>query len=450
MLQSFLPTPDVLRHIHQTIGMRQPETGGFLGSTDGLHIDHYYFDETATTSGTTYSPDVEAVNQVLRHWRDHGVTPVGSIHSHPVGCIHPSTGDVVYAKQIINAWDTDGIVVVIAAKGLRNDAGMRLHPYRIEADGSVHRLPTRDYGTAERFQRVGNLYPLEVLRRKTVVIIGVGGAAGFAEDLARSGVGRFVLIDPDTYSITNIATQACFGHDLGRPKVEIVRERILDINPAAEVVTIKRPLNDEMSDDEFAAFVGDTIVTAPGDVLICGCTDSFPAQARSAALSLKLGTPYLSAQLYAGGEAGEIYFSYPGRTTGGYPRCALRSRYEAYEQGFQNDVTSATSPIFATTHLNAMKGQIAMMLLLCGEAGRYGSMLQKVEDRNFVMLRFSPTAGEHLGIRAFDDIFAPEFSFFGEPVWIPQTPDADCVLCHGKADLRQLMGQIEDTRRLTG
>lgn len=451
MLQRFLPTPDVLRRIHRTIGMCQPETGGFLGSKDGLHIDHYYYDKTAVTSGTTYSPDVEAVNRVLRRWRERGITPVGGIHSHPFGCIYPSSGDIAYAEQIMKAWGTDSIVVVIAAKKSENDVKMTLYPYRIQTDGSVHRLPARGKDTAERFQRIEKLYPLEVLNRKTVVIVGVGGAAGFAEDLARSGVGNFVLIDPDTYSVTNIATQACFGHDLDRAKVEVVRERILGINPAATVVAVQRPLDNEMSDSEFVALVGDKIVTSPTDVLICGCTDSFPAQARSAALSIKLGVPYLSAQLYAGGEAGEIYFSYPGQTTGGCPRCAMRSRYEAYEHGFQNDVTSAASPIFATTHLNAMKGQIAMMLLLCGEerSGRYGSMLSMVADRNFVMLRFSPTAGEYLGLRTFDGAFDPALSFFGEPIWIPQTPDVDCTLCHGETDLSKLQGQIEDTRRLS-
>lgn len=84
-------------------------------------------------------------------------------------------------------------------------------------------------------------------------------------------------------------------------------------------------------------------------------------------LALKYGMPYLAAMMYAHGLAAELIFVYPG-VTESCPRCLLRSRFEQYEQGYQNDVDSSACPIFATERMNATKGYLALMLLLYHEA----------------------------------------------------------------------------------
>ena len=70
-----------------------------------------------------------------------------------------------------------------------------------------------------------------------IAIFGVGGVGGYvAEALARSGVGSFVLVDADTVSETNINRQIiALNSTVGRYKVEVMKERILDINPEADV-----------------------------------------------------------------------------------------------------------------------------------------------------------------------------------------------------------------------
>lgn len=80
---------------------------------------------------------------------------------------------------------------------------------------------------------------MDRLAASRVAIFGVGGVGGYvAEALARSGVGSFVLIDADTISITNINRQIiALESTIGRYKVEVMKERILDINPDAEVET---------------------------------------------------------------------------------------------------------------------------------------------------------------------------------------------------------------------
>ncbi len=83
---------------------------------------------------------------------------------------------------------------------------------------------------------------LERLTASKVAVYGVGGVGSFVvEGLARAGIGKFVLVDDDLVCIRNINRQLLATHKtIGRPKVEVMKERILDINPKAEVLALKR------------------------------------------------------------------------------------------------------------------------------------------------------------------------------------------------------------------
>ncbi|MEA4971727.1 MAG: tRNA threonylcarbamoyladenosine dehydratase [Candidatus Metalachnospira sp.] len=78
---------------------------------------------------------------------------------------------------------------------------------------------------------------LEKLHNAKVAVFGVGGVGGFAvEALARSGIGHFVLIDNDTVSLTNLNRQIIALHStIGKYKTEVMKQRIADINPNADV-----------------------------------------------------------------------------------------------------------------------------------------------------------------------------------------------------------------------
>ena len=77
------------------------------------------------------------------------------------------------------------------------------------------------------------------LRRTTVLVLGVGGVGSHCiEALARSGMGRLILMDNDKVSLTNINRQSIAYHStVGRYKTEIMKERIHDICPETEVLT---------------------------------------------------------------------------------------------------------------------------------------------------------------------------------------------------------------------
>lgn len=83
---------------------------------------------------------------------------------------------------------------------------------------------------------------LSKLKNSRVAIFGIGGVGSFvAEGLVRSGVGKFVLIDDDLICLTNINRQLhATRKTIGKAKVEVMRDRILEINPKAEVIAIKK------------------------------------------------------------------------------------------------------------------------------------------------------------------------------------------------------------------
>ena len=75
---------------------------------------------------------------------------------------------------------------------------------------------------------------MKKLKNARVALFGVGGVGSYAaEALARSGIGYIMLVDNDTVSVSNINRQLCALHStVGRPKVDVVAERLLDINPS--------------------------------------------------------------------------------------------------------------------------------------------------------------------------------------------------------------------------
>lgn len=80
---------------------------------------------------------------------------------------------------------------------------------------------------------------LEKLSKAKVAVFGIGGVGSYVvEALARAGIGNFILVDKDTVSISNINRQLIATHDtVGKYKVNVAKERILSINPNANVQT---------------------------------------------------------------------------------------------------------------------------------------------------------------------------------------------------------------------
>ncbi len=127
-----------------------------------------------------------------------------------------------------------------------------------------------------RFEREALLLgedAVERLSRSRVALFGLGGVGSYAaEALARSGVGEIELIDSDTVSLTNINRQLCALEDtVGRPKVEVVAERLRKINPAIRLVCRQEfflPEGADAFDFSTYDYVIDAIDTVSGKIAI--------------------------------------------------------------------------------------------------------------------------------------------------------------------------------------
>ncbi|WLR44044.1 tRNA threonylcarbamoyladenosine dehydratase [Bacillus carboniphilus] len=95
---------------------------------------------------------------------------------------------------------------------------------------------------------------LEQLKNSTVAVLGIGGVGSFAaEALARSGVGKLILVDKDNVDITNVNRQIhALLSTVGKPKTDLMKERIADINPNCEVISLKMFYTDETYETFFS------------------------------------------------------------------------------------------------------------------------------------------------------------------------------------------------------
>ncbi len=141
----------------------------------------------------------------------------------------------------------------------------------------------------DRFSRTRLLLgdaAMERLADSRVAVFGVGGVGGFvAEALARTGVGALEIIDNDTVSLTNINRQLiALESTVGEKKVDVLKSRLLDINPKIDVVARDEfflPETSERFGFSSYDYVVDAIDTVSGKIELIMC-------------SKRVGTPIIS------------------------------------------------------------------------------------------------------------------------------------------------------------
>ncbi len=142
----------------------------------------------------------------------------------------------------------------------------------------------------EQFVRTAYLLgdeAVERLKRSSVILFGVGGVGSFcAEALARAGIGKLCLVDPDTVLESNLNRQlVALRSTIGRNKAEVMKERIADINPLAEVTAMSLFYLPENADSvDLSAY--DVVIDA---------VDTVSAKIELAVRANALGVPVVSA-----------------------------------------------------------------------------------------------------------------------------------------------------------
>ena len=162
--------------------------------------------------------------------------------------------------------------------------------------------------TSNIFSRNTGILETSQMLDKSVIISGCGSVGSLvALELARSGVGSFLLIDNDIFEYHNICRHQCGVSDVGKYKVDALKQRILDINPTAKVVTQSKIL-ENVSKNIFEDFC------TPNSIII-GCADNRAGDLyANNKISYGFNIPFVSIGFWERAFAGEIFYSLPHQT----------------------------------------------------------------------------------------------------------------------------------------
>lgn len=154
------------------------------------------------------------------------------------------------------------------------------------------------------FSRNTGILESDIMLKKGAVFIGCGSVGSlFALELAKAGVGRFLLIDSDTLEYHNLCRHQCGMYDVGRYKTEALRDRILQVNPYAEVVVQNKTVQDVP--------VGELTAFCDRDTIVVGGADNREGDLYASAFARQVGMPFLSIGCWERAFAGEIFYSLP-------------------------------------------------------------------------------------------------------------------------------------------
>jgi molybdopterin/thiamine biosynthesis adenylyltransferase len=227
------------------------------------------------------------------------------------------------------------------------------------------------------FSRLLKALDVAKLNRSKVMVIGIGGAMGFAESLVRSGIGTMIPVDPDTVEVSNIGRQ---GHErIGVPKVISAKDRLQSINPNLEVITIQARFSRDNSEVVELAKECDLVVFA---------TDSFQAQADGNWLVMTTGVPGLWIGLGENGECGEVVWYIPGYHEN-CMRCLLVQRFLSWENG--DDPTSEGALHSDLQIVDGTACHLALGILTRGSDNYFGRLIENLGDRQFLQISLRST-----------------------------------------------------------
>ena len=151
------------------------------------------------------------------------------------------------------------------------------------------------------FSRNTGILESDVMLEKGAILIGCGSVGSLvALELAKSGVGRFFLIDSDILGYHNLCRHQCGMYDVGRYKTEALRDRILQINPYAEIITRNMIIQDVPVDDIYAF--------CKKDCIFIGGADNREGDLYANNIAIKADVPFMSIGCWERAFAGEIFY----------------------------------------------------------------------------------------------------------------------------------------------
>lgn len=166
------------------------------------------------------------------------------------------------------------------------------------------------------FSRNKGILETDIMSKKCAVILGCGSVGSLvAMELARTGVGHFVLVDADTLEYHNLCRHQCGIEDVGDLKVNALKRKLININPSVDVrvfggiiQNIPKEILDEMC--------------VPKETIFVGCADNRTADVYSNKIAIYYDAAFLSIGFWERAYAGEIFYHIPNKGMPCY-NCAL-------------------------------------------------------------------------------------------------------------------------------
>lgn len=179
------------------------------------------------------------------------------------------------------------------------------------------KLKTEAYGLYQSiFSRNKGILETDAMNRKCAVISGCGSVGSLvAMELARAGVGHFVLVDPDIVEYHNLCRHQCGIEDVGDLKINALTRKLKNINPKAEIHTFEGILQNipkTMLDE----------CCVPHETVFVGCADNRIADVYANRISIYYSAAFVSIGFWERAYAGEIFYHIPGQGMPCY-ECAL-------------------------------------------------------------------------------------------------------------------------------
>ncbi|MBQ7370443.1 MAG: ThiF family adenylyltransferase [Blautia sp.] len=193
----------------------------------------------------------------------------------------------------------------------------------IRADGKINffcdgkALKVESYGLYQSiFSRNKGILETGKMAKKRAVILGCGSVGSLvAMELARAGVGHFLLSDPDIVEYHNICRHQCGIEDVGDLKINALERKLKNINPDVHISKFEGIVQNlpKAQLDEFCV---------AGDTIFVGCADNRAADVYSNRISIYYGAYFISIGFWERAYAGEIFYHIPGKNMPCY-ECAL-------------------------------------------------------------------------------------------------------------------------------
>ena len=270
-------------------------------------------------------------------------------------------------------------------------------------------------GSTKRVRRLTG-----TLSGRRVLVAGAGSLGSrIAEDLGRSGVGAFTVIDPDLVEAPNLARTVYSAADLGVPKPDALARRLRAINPAVVVDGHVAPLG---ATDLPAALAGVSLVVA--------ATDDMAEQALLAHYAYHAGVPLVACAAYRKAAAGEVVLSVPVIQTACW-RCAVGSgtlsdSYRPDRNYGLHGRLAGESALGPSLHLVASVAASAALGMLAGPASPAGRHIQRLLSQRRTLGLIASTPDWEF----FKTIFAGmAHQHAPQSVWVRVEPSPECPVC---------------------